>query len=199
MMRLFRYIKQHFPFLWYLIESINGIGIYILYGNRISKAVKKYGYYKSLDGYIYRPLMKSDIPLLVDLFGSQPYKFDDYFKPHNFDAKSLYRQFSYRSFYMFGVFDGNRIIGYFFIRFFINKKAFRGKMVDYEYQRRGIAKRMGIMMTNIALDSCFRLFATISRANISSIASSKAVNSIRIIDELPDNYLYVEYTKLNDN
>jgi len=39
-------------------------------------------------------------------------------------------------------------------------------------------------------DAGFRLFATISKANLSSIASSKAVNSIQIIEELPGDYIY---------
>lgn len=94
---------------------------------------------------------------------------------------------------MFGTFDGDQIIGYFFIRFFINRKAFRGKMVDAKYQGKGIAKKMGILMTEIALGSGFRLFATISRENMSSLASSKAVNQIKVVEELKDNYLYVEY------
>ena len=51
-------------------------------------------------------------------------------------------------------------------------------------------------MTNIAFNAGFRLFATISKANLSSIASSKAVNSIQIIEELPGDYIYVEYTRL---
>lgn len=196
MIQLFRLIKLHIPYLWYLIEYINGITINILYGKRISKATLEFGYYESSEHYIYRPLTKADLSSLANLLASQPSDFDHYFKPHGFDLKSLFRQIRNKSFLMLGVFKDEKIIGYFFIRFFINKKAFRGKMVDCAHQGQGIAKRMGIIMTNITFNAGFRLFATISKANLSSIASSKAVNSIRIIKELPDDYIYVEYTKL---
>ena len=91
------------------------------------------------------------------------------------------------------VFDKDKIIGYFFIRFFANRKAFRGKMVDVNFQGRGIAKNMGRIMTDVALGAGFRLFATISKDNLSSLASSKAVNEIRIVAELDNNYIYIEY------
>ena len=57
---------------------------------------------------------------------------------------------------------------------------------------------MGKLMTDICLLLNFRVFATISKKNVKSMASSQAVNRIRIIKELPDDYLYVEYL-LKDN
>lgn len=94
---------------------------------------------------------------------------------------------------MIGAFDKNELVGYCFLRCFFNKQAFRGKIVDVEHQGRGIAKKMGIVMTEICKKMKFRIFATISKDNVKSIASSKAVNEMKIIKELPDNYLYVEY------
>lgn len=52
---------------------------------------------------------------------------------------------------------------------------------------------MGRLTTEICQLAGFRLFATISRNNVKSISSSKAVNDICIIKELPNDYLYVEY------
>ena len=66
-------------------------------------------------------------------------------------------------------------------------------MVDVNFQGRGIAKNMGRIMTDVALGAGFRLFATISKDNLSSLASSKAVNEIRIVAELDNNYIYIEY------
>ena len=94
---------------------------------------------------------------------------------------------------MFTVNDNGQIIGYFFLRFFATGKAFRGKIVDMNYRGRGIAKMMGACATEIAFLSGFRLMGTISKKNIASINSSKAVNNINIIKELDDGYIYVEY------
>ena len=153
---------------------------------------------KQIGKYTYRELLKSDLQGLTDLLSKQPDGFDQYFKPHKFDIDSLRLMFENKSFKMLGVFDDSEIVGYFFIRFFANKKAFRGKMVDSNHQRQGIAKNIGRITTNIALDAGFRLFATISKNNFSSWYSSSAVNEIRIIKELPNNYLYIEYTKIKD-
>ena len=94
---------------------------------------------------------------------------------------------------MFVALDGNRIVGYCFLRCFANGKAFRGKIVDYRYRNRGIAKQMGIVTTQVATVMGLRMFGTISRHNYASKHSSEAVNEIRVIRELPDDYLYIEY------
>ena len=39
----------------------------------------------------------------------------------------------------------------------------------------------------------FKLFATIPKDNVKSIASSKAVNEVRVVKELPNDYLDVKY------
>lgn len=196
MIRIFKLLKLHIPQLWNYIEYLNGIVVDALFGIRISNAVLKYANNQQIGKYTYRKLLESDLLKLVDLFASQPDGFDQYFKPHDFDLDSICKQFKNKSFVMFGVFDGSNIIGYFFIRFFANKKAFRGKMVDKDHQGQGIAKNMGRITGNIAFDAGFRLFATISKDNLSSWASSSAVNEIHIIEELPNNYFYIEYTKI---
>lgn len=94
---------------------------------------------------------------------------------------------------MIGVFDDQQLIGYCFLRCFFNKRAFRGKIVDVKYQGRGIAKQMGNLTTEICQLLKFRLFATISKDNVRSMASSRAVNRVKIVKELPNDYLYVEY------
>ena len=74
----------------------------------------------------------------------------------------------------------------------MNKSAFRGKIVDREFQGRGIAKEMGVMMSRIASNAGFRVYATISKDNVASLRSAQHGSSVEVIRELPDNYLYVE-------
>ena len=47
-------------------------------------------------------------------------------------------------------------------------------------------------MSKIASNAGFRVYATISKDNVSSLKSAKYGSSIEIIKELHDNYLYVE-------
>ena len=128
----------------------------------------------------------------------QPEGFDKYFKPHAFDLNTYRKVLKNKTYLLIGAFDEEILIGYCFIRFVANKSAYRGKIVDRAYQGRGIAKQMGVIMTEIALGAGFRLFATISKKNVASMKSSNAVNEIRIIKELPDDYVYIEYLGLRE-
>lgn len=184
-------IKKRFPWLWNVVEFINGVLIRLCYGRSINTAISR-----SLDNtsssYLYRKLTSKDAFILADFISQQPSGFDTFFKPHGFTAKDFKRVLTNGTFILIGVFDSDKLIGYCFIRFFINKSAFRGKIVDKEYQGRGIAKQMGLIMSKIASNAGFRVYATISKDNVASLKSAKYGSSIEIIKELPDNYLYVE-------
>lgn len=193
MIKYIKWIKVHFRFLWTIIQFVNSCLVDMLYGNRIKDSVRKFLPYTDAHHYIYRQAQQSDIDALVLLMQQQPAGFDTYFKPHAFDLKGFANVLNDKSFYAFVTLDNEKIIGYSFIRFFFDQKAFRGKMVDYRYQGQGIAKQMGMLMTNIAFGAKYRLFATISSHNVQSLASSKAVNTIKILKELDDDYYYIEY------
>lgn len=193
MIVFFKAIKKNLSVVWRFIEFFNGIVVSVLYGRIIKKAIKRKFRSTDSSNYKYRTIYQSDLPNLERMITNQPEGFDNYFKPHNFDMKTLKRMHKNQSFLMFGVFDKEMIIGYFFLRLFANRTAYRGKMVDFMYQGKGIAKEMGRIMSDIAFGAGFRLFATISKLNHGSMASSAAVNEIHIIKELPDDYLYIEY------
>lgn len=52
---------------------------------------------------------------------------------------------------------------------------------------------MGHIMFRIAWQNGFRVFATVSRDNIPALSAYRAINDFKIIQELPDNYIYIEY------
>ncbi len=188
-------VKNRCPWIWEMIERCNGIVVGFLYGKRIGEATADA--LKNVESpYRFRQLMVGDAEMLVDFIHRQPEGFDKFFKPHAFDLKTFRRVLKNHTYSLIGCFDEDKLIGYCFIRFVANKSAYRGKIVDRAYQGRGIAKQMGIVMTKIALNAGFRLFATISKKNVASMKSSSAVNDVRIIKELPDDYVYIEYLGL---
>ena len=99
---------------------------------------------------------------------------------------------------MYKVTDGDEIVGYFFLRCFSNGNAFKGRMVDYRRRNQGIAKLMGNVINDVVLHLGLRLFTTISPENYSSLASTKAVNDIKIVRTLENGYYYIECTPKKD-
>lgn len=198
MVSILVFIKHRLSFIWAIVEYFNSLIFAVLYGRRIKKVLPNVLGKESCE-YTFKLLTKEDMPLLELFFSKQPASAFEFFKPHGFDIKSLKQKNKDKSFIMIGAFCNDLLVGYCFIRCFFNGQAFRGKIVDKDFQGKGIAKQMGILTSEICRELGFRLFATISKDNVKSIASSKAVNEMRIVKELPDNYLYVEYILKTDN
>jgi len=135
------------------------------------------------------------LDLLYYFLSNQDERQLKYFKPHDFDKKTLKELMHNPSFFMMGVFDGKELIGYFFLRCFINKQCFTGRIIAREYQGKGISKPMGKILLESAWNSNFRVFCTVSKNNLNSLAAIRSVAKIRIVKELPNDYLYLEYIK----
>src|SRR5690554_4987571 len=195
MIKLLIAFKKNIPFVWLLVEYFNGIIFRFLYHKRIIQTAKQVLEIYNNEQFRYRFLNKADLPFLFELFQRQDQEQFKYFKPHAFDEKTLYRLYKNPSFLMLGVFDKDNLAGYFFLRCFLNKKCFTGRLVDKDYQGKGISKRMGKILHNTAWDSNFRVFGTASRDNFKSLNSYQSINNFKIIKELENNFIYFEYLK----
>lgn len=184
-------IKDKLPFVWNLIESANESFFLLRYGRRLQDipcCLEKYqGEYQIIEASL------DEILPMVTFFKEQPQDSFKYFQPHGFDEKSLKKLINRKSHIMILAKKENQIVGYMFLRCFFNGKCFRGKVVDYRWRGKGIAVLMGELSTDIASALKLRMFGTISKNNASSLHSSQASNKIRILEELPDDYLYIEY------
>ena len=189
--RIAHIIQDKLPILWELIEWVNSLLFTIRYGRKlsfISKILQSYS-----EDYVLQEATLEDIDYIVSFFEEQPEESFSYFKPHRFDAKTIKKLIRRRSYLFFVVKKDEKVVGYFFLRCFFTGKCFRGKIVHYQYRGRGIAKLMGKASMDIAAAFGIRMFGTISTDNRASLASASAVNDVRVIKELPNNYLYIEY------
>lgn len=84
-----------------------------------------------------------ELEKLVVFFARQPEGAFEFFKPHEFDGKAIRKVVKNKAFLTFVVLKDDAIVGYFFLRCFVNGKCFRGKIVHEDWQGRGIAKLMG--------------------------------------------------------
>jgi len=181
------------PFIWRFVEYLNGLFFKVLFATTVrTKAQEVLDGYKN-EPFEYRFLTKNDLDDLVALFSRQDQEQFKYFKPHEFDSVTVQRLYKNASFLMLGVFDDQKLVGYFFLRCFLNKKSFTGRIVDETYQGKGIAKRMGKILHQTAWQSGFRVFGTASRDNFKSLNSYRSINNFKIVRELENNYIYFEY------
>lgn len=195
--QLSHFFKNKFPFAWSVVEWFNEKLFLLLYGRRLqhlSSCLNKYP-----TNYQIREATLDDVQPMVNFFDNQPQEAFFYFHPHEFDENNLRQLVKKKSFLMYLVSNSNNeIVGYFFLRCFFNGKCFRGKIVDYRWRGKGIAVLMGKISTTIAKTLRMRMFGTISKSNLPSLASSQESNEIKIIKELPNDYLYIEYLPKTD-
>jgi len=194
MERILRFIKHNLSFIWKFIEQINGIIFRILYKRRLTQiipeVIEKFGHHSELE---FRVLNSEDLKILKDFIERQNSADLKFFQPHKFDEKSLKKVYMNPAFLMMGAFNRKIMVGYFFLRFFFNRKCFVGRLVDREYRRKGIGKIMNNIMYNIAWSLNFKCMSTISKDNY-YIMGAHSKNPYMIIKkEIGDNFLLVEF------
>jgi RimJ/RimL family protein N-acetyltransferase len=193
MERILIYIKHHLVFIWKIIEFCNGILFSVIFKSRMEKVLSEVFNEFTLPPFDYRRLTVSDAEALFDLIESQNASDLEYFKPHGFDIVSIKKQFKNRSFLIMGVFDKGRIVGYFFLRFFTNKKCFVGRLIDKDYRGKGIGFVMNRIMYETAWRMGFRCFSTISKDNKAVMRSHASNPSMVVRKRLQNNALLVEF------
>ena len=194
MMDFLLIIKNRFRFLWKVVEKINSIVFYYFYKNSFFNISKKILHKINFgEEYIYRAIQKTDLVHLSEFLISQDQEQLTYFNPHDFDLKTLKHYLKNSSFLMFGVFNKEQLIGYFFLRCFINRICFQGRIVTKSYQGKGIAKKMAQILYRITWDVEFKLYSTISQSNFASLNSHKANINFRVVKNLKNNYLLIEF------
>lgn len=190
---LAHYIKDKCTFLWDAVEWGNASLFALIYKEKL-RGVQELLDSISNDVFTIRATHDRDVEKLVAFFAEQPENAFEFFNPHGFDEKSVLKILKNKAFQTFVVTERDVIVGYFFLRSFINGKCFKGRMVDYRQRNRGIAKLMGIAINKIAIHLGLRIYTTISPDNYASLASTKAVNDIKIVKTLENGYYYIECT-----
>jgi hypothetical protein len=195
MEKILIFIKHHFTLLWKTIEWSNGLIFSVFYKSGLKKVIPAVFNEYTLPPFSFRRLNPSDTEHLHDLIASQKASDLEFFNPHGFDPISIKKQFKNRSFLMMGAFENGNLIGYFFLRFFANRKCFVGRLIDNEYRGKGIGYIMNLIMYETAWRMGFRCLSTISRNN-KAVMQAHAKNPTMIVrKELQNDYLLVEFVR----
>ncbi len=96
---------------------------------------------------------------------------------------------------MMGVFQDNLLVGYFFLRFFFNRKCFVGRLIDKDFRGKGIGGEMNRIMYETAWRMKFRCLSTISQDNTSVMRAHSKNETMKVLKHLKNNYMLVEFVK----
>jgi hypothetical protein len=193
MEKILIFIKHNLKFLWKIIEWGNGIVFSVFFKSRMEKVLLSVFNEFTFPPYSFRKLQKQDTEALFNLIKSQNASDLKYFSPHGLDFVSISKQFDNLSFLMMGSFDGEKLIGYFFLRFFANRKCFVGRLIDRDYRGKGIGPGMNKIMYETAWRMGFRCLSTISRNNTAVMRAHANNKTMIILKELRNDYLLVEF------
>ncbi len=149
--------------------------------------------------YFYRKLIISDAEAICDMATQQNFSDMEFFDPHHFDLHSVRMQFNVRNFFMMGVFDDDKLIGYFFMRFSIHKKCVLGRLIDKGYRGEGIGEIMNSIMYNTAWGMDFRCFSTISKNNKAVIRAHKKNQNVIVLKEKTEGFIELEFIRKTQN
>lgn len=196
--KLAHILQNKLSFIWDIIEWVNSYLFLLKYGRKL-KSIEKV----VLKQYTLKSEMKivtlSDVFIeqLEAFFAAQPEEAYTFFKPHGFDRKSLKKLQNNRSFLAYVLMDGNQIAAYCFLRSYFIGKGFRGRMVGIDFRGKGLGTLMNKLMNDIGFGIGLRIFETVSKDNVASYRSALSASSVKVVEELEHNELYLEI--LNDN
>jgi len=197
MIEIFKMLKNRIPILWNIIEYTNGLLIHLFYGSMLDEISRKMINSKHLLKYKCERAKITDTDKLYQYMKRLGEEDIVYFKPFEFDKSSISNVLASGTYQLYLVYetDGNNIIGFFFIRYFINRKCFLGFYVDSEFRSRGIGKAMIRAIADSIHFSCFQLYSTVCEENQASLNAHLSAAPFEIIERLNSNEIVLRLNK----
>ena len=134
----------------------------------------------------------NDASKLADFFARQTEASFKWFRPHAFDEMTLRTLLGRKSYIIYVQEEDGEIIGYAFLRCFMNGKCFLGKMVDVNHQGKGVCTNLCAVGMNIAEKIGFRMFESINKENIGSMKASQKACDVIVVEELENGDVLIE-------
>jgi hypothetical protein len=177
-------IQTKIPWLWEGVEALNSM----VCGWKIGDVL-------SLQSGLPEGMRIADVndaERLSDFFARQPEESFKWFRPHGFDVETMRKLLGRKSYIIYVLEEEDVIIGYAFLRCFINGKCFLGKMVDVNHQGKGVWTKLCEVGMDIAQKTGFRMFESINKENIGSMKASQKACDVIVVEKLEFGDLLIE-------
>lgn len=177
-------IQAKIPWLWEIIEELNAVfcGVKIGDGTHLQKCLSVGVCIANI----------KDAGRLADFFARQPEDSFKWFRPHGFDEATLRKLLRRESYIIYVMEEDDEIIGYAFLRCFVNGKCFLGKMVDVNHQGKGVCTKLCAVGMNMVETLGWRMFESINKENIGSMKASQKACDVIVVEELEDGDVLIE-------
>lgn len=181
---LAHWLQSTCPWIWDGIEALNAEICGLKIGNE-----KEFRKFLLAD---VRIADVNDACRLSEFFARQPEESFKWFRPHAFDEKTMRKLLERKSYIIYVLEEEGEIVGYAFLRCFMNGKCFLGKMVDVNHQGKGVCTKLCEVGMNIAQKTGFRMFESINKDNIGSMKASQKACDVIVVEELDNGDLLIE-------
>ena len=178
------WVQKHCPWMWEGVELLNAGTFVLRYGG-------KRRLQQSWENGI-RLATVEDAVALAAFFTRQPEDAYRWFRPHGFDEATLRRLLKRGSYVIYVMEEQGEIIGYAFLRCFVNGKCFLGKMVDMNHQGKGVCTKLCKVGMDMATALGLRMFESINKANIGSMKASQKACEVIVVEELENGDVLIE-------
>lgn len=181
---LAHWLQSKCPWIWDGVEALNSFfcGLKIGNGTRLRQCMSAGVRLADIN----------DAYRLADFFARQPEESFKWFRPHAFDEKTMRKLLERKSYIIYVLEENGEIIGYAFLRCFMNGKCFLGKMVDVNHQGKGVCTKLCEVGMNIAQQTGFRMFESINKENVGSMRASQKACDVIVLEELDNGDLLIE-------
>lgn len=133
-----------------------------------------------------------DVSALARFFARQPEESFKWFRPHGFDEGALRKLLGCKSYIIYVMEEESEIIGYAFLRCFVNGKCFLGKMVDVGHQGKGVCTTLCAVGMRMANSLGIRMFESINKENVGSMRASQKACDVVVVEELENGDVLIE-------
>ena len=188
-------IKQRLPSLFVVIGCVGRWVVTRRFGRRMASAERC----SLVEGFVndrpahMRALHPSDIGELKVFFEELPQDWLKYFNPHSFKVDGLTFVLKQRAFLKYGLFVDGLLQGYALLKVAPTGSAFIGLLVHPDVSGLGLGRFIvGYLYWQASLAG-LRTRSTISKLNTASLRSHRAVTNYKIIAELPNDYIMIEF------
>jgi len=191
-------LKHRHPSIWRLVEWCNARVVGTLYGAKLTRSAAKALEAKYRDGYRFVSLSSDEASKLSGFLQAQPRERVRYFNPHAFDERGCKRALASPAFRAFGIYAtredaDDKLVGYFFLRCFANRRSFVGRILDASVDSRGLGRLMNQILYQTAWEAGLRVMTTVSRHNEMVIRSHRNNPHAKLLHRLPNEYLLIEF------